>query len=251
MFTPQPGSELPRSLMPTSALRFLAALMRRQPHRQAGAGWAGPLCGGEDGQPPACLPRRLPLGAPTSPQAGSQLWSRSKGPGQRALLGRGRSKPRKREKPGEARPSGRKRLSWEELLFLRRGREETLEKQRRVDRRRTALTQEASLLEASNLEGANLQMPRNDSLLGRGRGPQPIDRDVRLRNTHKPGARKSWICPHPAPRHRPPSRPRAPTRRSPPRKTHTLGPWFTTLIEYPNYSVQIENTVFSYKRIVK
>ena len=150
------------------------------------------------GRPATCLPAPASppsLGAAASPRAESQLWGWSKGPGQRVLLGRGRSKHRKREKPDEARPPGRKRLFWEELLFLRRGREETLEKQRRADRRRTALTQEASLLEASNLEGANLQMLRNDSLLGRGRGPHPIDREVRLRNTHKPGARQSWTCP--------------------------------------------------------
>lgn len=197
------------------------------------------------GQPATCLPAPASppsLGAPTSPGAESQLWSWSKGPGQRVLLGRGRSKHRKPEKPDKTRPSGRKRLFWEELPFLRRGREETLEKQRRVDRRRTALTKEPRGRKPANAE--------KRLFAGAGTGT-PTHRQGSAPQKHKPGARKSWICPHPAPRHWPPSRRSRPTRCGPPRKTHTLGPWFTTLIEYPNYSVQIENTVFSYKCIVK
>lgn len=211
----------PPSLMPASTLRFLAALMRRQPHRQAGVGWAGLLCRGGGSQPPACLPLRLlPLWAPRHRQGQSP----NCGAGARGL-GSGCF-----WEGGGANTGNRKSLT-------RRG------------------PQVGSVFSGKssrwNLEGANLQMLRNHSLLGRGRGPQPIDREVRLRKKHKPGARKSWICPHPAPRHWPPSRRSRPTRCGPPRKTHTLGPWFTTLIEYPNYSVQIENTVFSYKCIVK
>ena len=123
----------------------------------------------DGGRPATCLPALAPpasLGAAASPPAESQPCSGSKGPGERVLLGRGRREPRKPEGPAETRPARRKRLFWDELLLLRRGREETPGKQRREDRRHTALSQEASLLEPSNLEGANLQMLRNDSLLG-------------------------------------------------------------------------------------
>lgn len=129
----------------------------------------------DGGRPATCLPALAPpasLGAAASPPAESQPWSGSKGPGERVLLGRGRRKPRKPEGPAETRPSRRKRLFWDELLLLRRGQEETPEKQR-PEADGTRLAQEASLLEPSDLEGANLQMLRNDSAGFRDGDPNP------------------------------------------------------------------------------
>ena len=93
-------------------------------------------------------------------------------------------------------------------------------------------------------------MLRNDSLLGSEPGT-PTHRQGSAPQEHTPQESRS---PGPAhtqrPRLRRPAAPPAPGPRppQPPKEdTHALGPWFTTLIEYSNYSVQIENTVFSYK----
>lgn len=169
-----------------------------------------------DGRRPAtCLPALAPPpspGAATSPPAESQLWRWSKRRGEQVLLGRGWSKHRKPEGPDKTRPSRRKRLFWDELLLLRRGREETPGKQRREDRRHTALSQEASLLEPSNLEGANLQMLRNDSLLG-SEPETPTHRQGSAPQEHTPQESGS---PGPAPTQRPRERrPAAPPAAAP------------------------------------